>query len=71
MARKISMLAEGWWDYTTLDDEILNDAARLTADDILELLPMDIPQQTAIQNVCNYIDNVVEEALKKHNIFEE
>jgi len=37
MARKISMLAEGWWDYTTLDDEILNDAARLRADDILEL----------------------------------
>jgi len=37
MSRKKSMLAEGWWDYTTLDDEILNDAARLTAADILEL----------------------------------
>lgn len=34
MARKISMLAPQWWDYTTLDDEILNDAARLTAEDM-------------------------------------
>ncbi|MBN2455104.1 MAG: hypothetical protein JXB29_00980 [Sedimentisphaerales bacterium] len=37
MARKQSMLAPGWWDYTTLDDEILNDAAKLTAKDVLGL----------------------------------
>ena len=37
MARKISMLAPGWWDYTTLDDAILNDAARLTAEDMAGL----------------------------------
>jgi glucosamine-6-phosphate deaminase len=37
MARKTSMLAPGWWDYTTLDDEILNDAAKLTADDMADL----------------------------------
>ena len=37
MARKISMLAPDWWDYTTLDDEIINDAARLTPKDILSL----------------------------------
>jgi len=37
MARKISMLAPKWWDYTTLDDEILNDAAKLTADDMAGL----------------------------------
>lgn len=34
MARKISMLASQWWDYTTLDDEILNDAAKLTPEDM-------------------------------------
>ncbi len=34
MARKVSILAPEWWDYTTLDDELLNDAARLTADDM-------------------------------------
>ncbi len=34
MSRKISMLAPQWWDYTTLDDEILNDAARLTVKDM-------------------------------------
>ena len=37
MARKLSILAPDWWDYTTLDDEILNDAARLTAEDMAAL----------------------------------
>ncbi len=37
MARKRSMLAPDWWDYTTLDDEILNDAASLSADDMLSM----------------------------------
>jgi glucosamine-6-phosphate deaminase len=37
MARKTSILAPEWWDYTTLDDEILNDAARLTAEDMAAL----------------------------------
>ena len=37
MARKISILAPKWWDYTTLDDELLNKAAQLTAQDIQEL----------------------------------
>jgi glucosamine-6-phosphate deaminase len=37
MGRKISMLAPGWWDYTTLDDEILNDAAKLSHDDMLAM----------------------------------
>ena len=32
--RPISKVAPDWWDYTTLDPEILNDAARLTADDL-------------------------------------
>ena len=35
--RAISKVAPGWWDYTTLDREILDDAARLTADDMLGL----------------------------------
>ena len=37
MARKLSILAPEWWDYTTLDDEILNDAAKLTSKDMLAL----------------------------------
>lgn len=37
MARKLSMLAPDWWDFTTLDDELLNDAARLTPKDIHQL----------------------------------
>ena len=35
--RKTSTVAPQWWDYTTLDDEILADAARLTVDDIRRL----------------------------------
>jgi glucosamine-6-phosphate deaminase len=30
MPRRLSKLAPAWWDYTTLDDELLADAARLT-----------------------------------------
>ena len=37
MARPISKVAPDWWDYTTLDTELLADAARLTADDLLHL----------------------------------
>ncbi len=37
MARKLSMLAPGWWDFTTLDEKILKDAAKLTPEDILGL----------------------------------
>ncbi len=32
--RPESCVAPGWWDYTTLDPAILNDAARLSADDL-------------------------------------
>ncbi len=37
MERKKSLLAPEWWDYTTLDDALLNDAAKLTAADLLGL----------------------------------
>jgi len=37
MARKLSMLAPGWWDFTTLDEKILNDSGRLTPKDMLKL----------------------------------
>jgi len=34
MARPVSRVAPGWWDYTTLDGELLSEAARLTAEDV-------------------------------------
>ncbi len=37
MARKESMLAPGWWDFTTLDRDILSDAAKLTERDLAQL----------------------------------
>ena len=37
MARKMSMLAPDWWDFTTLDSELLNEAAKLTPNDLLQL----------------------------------
>ena len=35
--RKKSILAPGWWDYTTLDDDILEEAATLTVEDLSNL----------------------------------
>ena len=37
MPRPISKLAEGWWDFTTLDPHLLADAAALTARDLEQL----------------------------------
>ena len=37
MARRRSVVAPDWWDYTTLDEELLADAARLTAEDLVQL----------------------------------
>ncbi|MEI7524405.1 MAG: hypothetical protein WCJ95_08760 [Mariniphaga sp.] len=37
MARKLSMLAPEWWDFTTLEDDLLMDAAKLTPEDLLQL----------------------------------
>ena len=37
MPRPLSKVAPDWWDYTTLDAELLADAARLSADDLLQL----------------------------------
>jgi len=37
MSRPLSVVAPDWWDYTTLDRELLEEAAKLTADDLLRL----------------------------------
>jgi glucosamine-6-phosphate deaminase len=37
MMRNESKIAKSWWDYTTLDEEILNDVAKLSEKDILQL----------------------------------
>ena len=37
MARALSKVAPDWWDYTTLDGEILADAARLKEKDLQRL----------------------------------
>lgn len=37
MARRLSSIAPGWWDYTTLDDALIADAARLSAEDMRQL----------------------------------
>ncbi len=37
MSRKRSIIAPDWWDYTTLDDELLRDAAALTPKDLIGL----------------------------------
>src|ERR1043165_8974528 len=37
MARKLSSIAPDWWDYTTLDEDLIQDAAALTAEKMLKL----------------------------------
>ena len=37
MARPLSKIAPDWWDYTTLDADLLADAARLSARDLVDL----------------------------------
>ncbi len=37
MSRPLSTVAPDWWDYTTLDTELLADAARLSAHDLQQL----------------------------------
>ena len=37
MSRTISKIAPDWWDYTTLDKEIIENAAKLTPEDMLGL----------------------------------
>ncbi len=37
MPRKLSSLAPSWWDYTTLDDDIISEAAALTPERLLAL----------------------------------
>ncbi|MCB1124570.1 MAG: glucosamine-6-phosphate isomerase, partial [Verrucomicrobiae bacterium] len=37
MPRKISRIAPDWWDYTTLEPDIIQDAAKLEAKDLEQL----------------------------------
>ncbi len=37
MPRKLSAIAPGWWDYTTLDSDLIDEAARLTPRDLERL----------------------------------
>jgi glucosamine-6-phosphate deaminase len=37
MPRKLSAIAPDWWDYTTLDSEIIDAAARLTPQQLQKL----------------------------------
>ncbi|MDC0066019.1 glucosamine-6-phosphate isomerase [Verrucomicrobia bacterium] len=37
MARKLSTIAPDWWDYTTLENDLISDAASLTAKDLEQL----------------------------------
>jgi len=37
MSRRLSSIAPGWWDYTTLDNNIIEEAAQLTPEKMLQL----------------------------------
>lgn len=63
MARPISKVAPLWWDYTTLDSELIDDAARLSADDLLamsrpgfEVRAFDTLEEFFLAEALEYID---------------
>lgn len=37
MSRKLSSIAPGWWDYTTLDNSLIEEVAKLTPEKMLQL----------------------------------
>lgn len=37
MARKLSSIAPDWWDYTTIENELVNEAAKLTPEKLMQL----------------------------------
>lgn len=60
--RPLSKIAPEWWDYTTLDRTILDDAARLGAQDVLQLgregftiRVYDTPQEFYLAEALEYI----------------
>ena len=63
MARPVSKVAPLWWDYTTLDGELIDDAARLTAKDLLgmsrpgfEVRVFDTLEEFFLAEALEYID---------------
>jgi len=52
MARAISKISADWWDYTTLDEDLLKDAAALEEKDIRQLATrvVTLHPMTLIQN---------------------
>lgn len=63
MARAVSKVAPGWWDYTTLDREILDEAARLEAEDLpglaregFRIAIYDTPEEFYLAEALEYID---------------
>jgi len=61
--RKLSVVAPDWWDYTTLDDGLVQDVARLTVDDLARLsrpgfrvVMYDTIQEFYLAEALEYID---------------
>jgi len=63
MTRPISKVAPDWWDYTTLDGELLEDAARLTPESIRQfsregfrVVFYDTPEEFYLAEALEYIE---------------
>ena len=63
MPRRRSVIAPDWWDYTTLDDDLLEEAARLTAADLEGLARpgfavrfYDTPEEFYLAEALEYVE---------------
>ena len=53
MARKLSTIAPDWWDYTTLENDLISDAASLSAKDLEQLHSVIIEKIGRIEGIQN------------------
>jgi len=63
MGRRLSSIAPDWWDYTTLDDELLRDAAALTPERLADLsrpgfrvVIHDTPEEFYLAEALEYVN---------------
>lgn len=63
MPRRLSAIAPEWWDYTTLERDLIDDAARLTAADLAALsrpgfkvVLYDTPEEFYLAEALEYVD---------------
>ena len=63
---------ENWLNHFTVNESVTTITDRTdVADEVLNNLTKEIPQESVAQGICEFIDNIVDEMMSKHKINEE